>query len=1307
MKPTSSISNTFLFSLLIVIVLTGGSIGYSWIHSETLDFEESLQLAEKRFLEQQKAIIRAEVDNVIEYMLFKENENIQDKRNQLKKQTDEAYKLIQYIYEGQLKNTDKRRKIKKIVSFFDKNRQTEGSQHYIIQQIGGKRLFDEQNPEHEGKNLYDVTDEHGQFFIRQMDKLALEKGESTISFSSRSEKSGNLQDVMAYLRYFKPLDIYIVSGAVLDTSVKESKKEVMKWAEKVHFSTTGYLFILDYEKNIVMHPYSGELDKNKSEWQEKNPLLLDSLVVGSRRKEGAFLQYNYPLPGHKEFEPKLVYAKNFEKWQWTIVGGVYLNTFDKEIAAQREDFKHRQSSKLRGILGIISFFVFISAIVAFLLSRTVRGNLLIFHRFFSEAFLKGKKIDPDKLAFNDFKELSSAANDMIEKHIQSKKALEKSEARLTSAIEKLPFPLIITNELHSPVYLNRVFTSTFGYELNDFVSNVEFFRAFFPDENYRKLVVTNWERTAEEVFRTNKAAQRQEWVVTCKDGNKKEVYFEFVPMGNQLLLAMTDVSVSKESEQKLWETLVQLNAILENSPSMITSIRKDGKIIYVNRSIQGIPLSKLKGGDFFDFFPRSMQRILRPAFQKVYATEETHKFDYQDTKNNWWETLLIPIKNSSNIIEQIIAISNDITVRKWAEKALQEREGRFKELSDATFEGILILKENKIIEANSIASEIFGYTPTELVGGHIRKLLELDERAKKEIEQKKDTTECTEILGYKKNGERIYCEVRTKFSLYNGQQVNVTAIRNVTSRVETQEALDHTEALLNTANQRSPIGIIIADTYKSRIQMANDAAAEVLGLNKGDELVNTNYSEQSPDWRFLHYDGKEMQIEDMPLTRSSKGELVKNMKAIVRRADGTYRWLLINSAPIKNPQGFITAAVMTFPDITELKQTEQRLIEAKEKAEEADKLKSAFLANMSHEIRTPMNAIIGFSDMLIDDSSSDEERNEYISYIIENGKSLLALIDDIIDISKIEAKQIDIQPIEFDLINFFKELDAVFKAEMKRLGKSHISLALEIEDERKSKLFLTDSQRLKQVFSNLLSNAIKFTDSGIVSFGYRTLSNRIYFFVKDTGIGIPKEKQTEIFNRFTKLNSTKNRLFGGTGLGLAISKRLVELLGGEIGLNSQIGKGSLFYFSLPTKSESEADISNVKITKPKNQKIDLSGKRILIAEDEEANYKLIKAVFKKENVQLVRAKNGYEVIHFLENTNDIVDIILMDIKMPVMDGYETIKILKERFSDIPVIAQTALAMSNDRSRIINAGFNDYIAKPLKKHDLLEKIGLYI
>ena len=397
---------------------------------------------------------------------------------------------------------------------------------------------------------------------------------------------------------------------------------------------------------------------------------------------------------------------------------------------------------------------------------------------------------------------------------------------------------------------------------------------------------------------------------------------------------------------------------------------------------------------------------------------------------------------------------------------------------------------------------------------------------------------------------------------------------------------------------------------------------------------------------------------------------------------------------------------ISFENISEQMKARKAIVEnnfqlktAKEKAEESDRLKSAFLANMSHEIRTPMNGIMGFSMMLADNSLPNDTRETYLKIINSSCEQLLHLVNDIIDISKIEAGQIDLSESSFDLKELFDEVFSFYSLTIQEKGIGFVIELSEILSEKH--VIVSDRIKLRQLLDNLLSNAIKFTQTGKIIFRYEIAGDYFKIEIEDTGIGIQEDFQAIIFERFRQVETSYTKKYGGTGLGLAITKAYIEKMGGKIWVRSEPGKGSTFSFILPFRP-----VSGIAKNIKQVQDIPyLKGEMtILVVEDEEVNWLYINEILKK-SAKILNAVTGAQAIEFVKSHPEI-EIVLMDIKLPDINGLELTKIIKQINSKIIIIAQTAFALSGDREKALEAGCSDYITKPLKKDDLLKLISRY-
>ncbi|MCF8227518.1 MAG: response regulator [Bacteroidales bacterium] len=495
--------------------------------------------------------------------------------------------------------------------------------------------------------------------------------------------------------------------------------------------------------------------------------------------------------------------------------------------------------------------------------------------------------------------------------------------------------------------------------------------------------------------------------------------------------------------------------------------------------------------------------------------------------------------------------------------------------------------------------------------------------------------------------------------------------------------------------EQIPMGVY-RTTPDGKVEFANNALVRMLGYKSLKEMQVMDLENDINYGRIRNNFKREI---------AKKGE-IKNLESYWVRADGSKIYVSEHARLVKDESGEIRYYEGVVEDITQRKIAEANLKEALEKAKESDRLKSAFLATMQHELRTPLNGILGFSEILKDDEEIPGDAREHIQMINDSGQHLLNIINDILDISTITAGKIKLKEREYNLNTIVDEV--VEKVDSKRLQdaeKKNIELKVSKGLSDDKAVIHTDPLRLQQILENLLDNAFKFTYKGSVEISYTLEDNhRILFKIKDTGIGIPKDKIDIIFEQFRQIEDTDTRQYGGSGLGLAICNNLLKLMKGEIRVESKPGQGSVFYVSIPHKTTKMPEPPS--ISEKDTELYSWSSHSLLIAEDSYSNYLLLKTFLRKTNIRIYYAKNGEEAIRLFKERPDI-DLVLMDIQLPGISGYEATEELLKLNKDTRIIAVTAYATEEDKERCLKVGCVDYISKPLRKETLLKKIRKYL
>jgi PAS domain S-box-containing protein len=781
-----------------------------------------------------------------------------------------------------------------------------------------------------------------------------------------------------------------------------------------------------------------------------------------------------------------------------------------------------------------------------------------------------------------------------------------------------------------------------------------------------------------------------------------------VSSGNGIIQAVIkDITERKTYERTLLEERNKLNALIEHSPNVIARFGKNLKCLYISpnsKRILGMEPETILGRKLSDtIIPKNLASFIEDKFKQSLRKNKEIKFTFSFDSPlglKFYETIVLPEINDTSVSDTLIVTYTDITDITLREKELVISRQKYEEAERNVHFGVF---EYDFVTNNKYWSNetytIFERSPElpppsfdELLDKYIHPddiyifLNQTNEKLEEFIHFEYTYRIITDAGKVKYINSIGNFEIDTSVGLY--KKVSAT-IKDITELKQIEDKLFTERDTLQLIIESLPDAIYIKDFLGNYVR-CNKALAKTVGLLNADDITGKTTYDLFP----IDIANEIIEMEQNILIKNEK--IINVEKSYKKGAENI--WLSHTLIAIRDTTENIVKIVGIIRDITIEKHIQYDLVKAKEKAENADKLKSAFLANMSHEIRTPINGILGFANLLEMRDFSREKEVQYLQIINNSGKLLLNLVNDIIDIAKIEAGQINIQHSEVNLPAMFHDLAEFYHGEKVRRAKEDIEFKIEIPSNEKYHFIVTDPLRLRQIINNLISNALKFSDLGYIEFGYQPVGRNLLFFVKDTGIGIHENEIQIIFDRF-KQAGLASRKKEGTGLGLAISKGLVELLGGKIWVKSENGKGSEFYFTIPLH---ESNIkSNEGASKPVMSSYivsDWKDKTILLVEDEEVNYLYVKELLDNTGIILLHAPTGEDAIQLCKSSVP-VDLVLMDMRLPGINGFEATKQIKRIRENIPVIAQTAYAMENERQDCIDAGCDHYITKPFDQ-DLL-------
>lgn len=853
------------------------------------------------------------------------------------------------------------------------------------------------------------------------------------------------------------------------------------------------------------------------------------------------------------------------------------------------------------------------------------------------------------------------------------------------------------------VFHNPYFRSLTGYSYDD-ISESNFLD--IVNSKDKKLLKLLFSENFKEI--SSKPSRSFTFRINHKDGNLlwlKTTVSLIEWNGNTALLNNCyDITQQKEFEQSLALEEQNFKLLVNGFEDLVCILSKSGTIIQTNKATY----SKLKfeeqnllmSGIVNVIDANDRERAKKAIFSAYNGKREQITINLITSKG---KTIPVEARFFNGIWSQkqvVLAIFQDITDRIEAEKALRLSEEKFSKAfeSSSALMSISTFKDGTYLDVNETFLRLTGLTREEVIGKKSGELeIYADYHLREELKRKLisgDVIRNRETTIYNKQGNKLICLFSAELISIQGKSCILVVMNDITSRKKAEEKITQSELRFRQLGELLPEMVFEANE-KGIITFANNFLLKTFNLNEQEVNQKVNVS--------TLFTNKSQSIIANYLLKSHKNPELHSVELEAQIGRGHTIPVLVHIiATFKDNKVFRYMGVMV--DITESKKQETELIKAKELAEEASKAKEQFLSVMSHEIRTPMNAIIGTTNILFQENPSNHQMG-YLKALKFSAENLLVLLNDILDFSKIEAGKFQIHNQTFNLSDVTKGSFRTFETMAQQKG---IDFLMEFDGTVTEKV-LGDPIRINQILANLISNALKFTEKGCVklmlSKAKETKTHyQIRFSVADTGIGVPSDKIDEIFREFSQVYSPKNQRIGGTGLGLTISKKLVELMGGKLMLSTQLGKGSEFYFILKLKKVHKLELSPDSKSINSESDISIKGLKILVAEDNEINAMIALKFLEKWEAEATHVENGKEALEMLKKKK--FDLVLMDLEMPVMDGYEATREIRKLKSKIPIIALTASAMIDVRNRITQTGMDGFVLKPFKPSDLLEKIHFF-
>lgn len=914
--------------------------------------------------------------------------------------------------------------------------------------------------------------------------------------------------------------------------------------------------------------------------------------------------------------------------------------------------------------------------------------------------------------------------------------LIESERMLNDLMGNIPGMVYRCNNDRSwtMIFLNENCKELTGYEVEDLLYNK---KISYQDLIHPEDAGAVWKKVQDALSRK----ERFELTYRIKTNDQQEKWVWEKGKGifddsNNLLYVegfIAEVTQQKELELKYRETIeLAVDGILQGN--------HEGIITYANASmlqIVGLDLDEIAGKHISELFKKE-ELASSPLRFDLIRKGEMVKGIRNLLKS---DGSMVSVEMHSKLMPDgtIQTILRDISQREKFEKSIVESEEKYRNLFDKSMDPTLLINDFKFIDCNKAAVDILKFkNKDEVFQAHPSRLSpEYQPDGKLSLEKANEMMNIALKKGYHRfewnhittAGEIFPVDVSLTRIPVEGKIMLYTVWRDISEQkkaeVRQQVLYNISTAALSLQNLKE----VYATVKRELGRLINTTNIFIALYDEKTDLLTIPFMVDKKDrFQTLPKDSLSAYVvktqKTLLATRQQLDDLAKK-GAIKQIGSRAAQWLgvplthkgkaigVIVVQDYENENAFQKSDMELLEFVShqisisvERKRFEDELKLAFERASEADRLKSAFLATMSHELRTPLNAIIGFSD-LINDEISNEDACSFADTINKSGNLLLELVEDMFDITLIETGEVKIHKTEFSLKAVLEDLEKILKTEQKRMIDSKTEIKLIIPEEFVGLKIYTDRQKLNQILMNLLKNALKFTPTGTIEFGFvqqeKNGKQLLEFYVKDSGIGIPQKMHNIIFDMFRQVDESYTRAYGGAGIGLSLTKKLIEILGGNIWLKSEVDKGSTFYFTV-VDYEPPASVTEQQNKTPEIIKI--PDKTILVVEDDESSYELLKVFLKITEANILWSQNGIEAIELVKE-NPSIDLVLMDVNMPVMNGFEATRSIKKLRPTLPVIAQTAYAISGDKENAIESGCDDYLEKPIRKKKLYKLLFSFL